>query len=261
MSTEVAGHAAYELIYKDDLPLTDAQAEALAAEYAKLGLRYEKCTWKGANCIVTKASAAEFKQFCEKKSANWQSIRERVGYGGLLNAKNNTYNPGTTFFSPGSDWNDVVALIDAKFSSTSRTAAPTPCPRPGRTPVPTTRQNKKSWWQFWKKETGYVYTSPNSLPDKGHPVICFSCGRFFDGHGPLYVDSSDASIWFCPREECIKKIRTTFADKCAWCNKPFTSANSGVAGDSLGEMYCDDTCRKKAGRSIFDFRMLTGTNL
>jgi len=128
MPIEVVGKNAYELIYKVDPPLTDVQAEALAAEYAKLGLPYKKCTWHGFNCVIIKAPAREYKAFYERKSAHWQSIQERVGYSGILMAKNNTYQPHRTSFSPGSDWDAVVAFIEANFSST---------------------ENKK-WWQFWK---------------------------------------------------------------------------------------------------------------
>ena len=142
MSTEVAGDTAYELIYKDDDPLTDAQAEALVTEYAKLGLRYRKCTWNGHNCVITKAPAAEYKGFCEEKSKHWQSIQERVGYSGSLCGKNNTYDPGSTFFSPGADWQDVVAFIDATYecggASTGQSKTTVSSPQP-----------KKPWWKFW----------------------------------------------------------------------------------------------------------------
>jgi len=132
MSTKVVGDTAYELIYKDDLPLTDTQAEALVAEYAKLGLRYKKCTRNGHNCVIAKAPAAEYEAFCEKKAKHWESIQERVGYSGCLCAKNNTYQPGTTSFSPGPDWNDVVAFIEANFSSSK------------------VKSGERKWWEFWK---------------------------------------------------------------------------------------------------------------
>jgi len=54
MSTEVVGDTAYELVYKDDPPLTDAQACALAAEYGKLDLHCKKATWNGINCVIAR---------------------------------------------------------------------------------------------------------------------------------------------------------------------------------------------------------------
>ena len=147
MSTEVVGDTAYDLIYKDDDPLTDAQAEALVTEYAKLGLRYRKCTWKGHNCVVTKAPAAEYKRFLDEKLKHWQSIRERVGYSGSLVSMDNTYQRGSTSFSPGPDWQDVVAFIDANFQSGDRSR---PTQGQGSRPRRAQRSSGKKWWQFWK---------------------------------------------------------------------------------------------------------------
>ncbi|MBN1621590.1 MAG: hypothetical protein JW871_03265 [Endomicrobiales bacterium] len=115
MDYKVVGDTAYALVYKQDQPLTEAQAEALAEEYAKLGVRYKKCVWKGINCVITKAPAAEFEAFCEKKKQNWKSIQERVGYSGFITVKDNTYAPGRLAFTPGPDWNEIVAFIDSNF--------------------------------------------------------------------------------------------------------------------------------------------------
>src|SRR5438552_3532529 len=90
------GDTAYELIYKEDPNLTDAQAEALAAEYSKLGLLWKKGTWKGYNCVFAKAPPEQFSQFCEKRNAQWESIRDRAGYSGYTKALNNRYRPGMT---------------------------------------------------------------------------------------------------------------------------------------------------------------------
>ncbi len=110
------GDTAFELIYKDDPPLTDAQAEALAAEYSKLGLSWKKCTWNGYNCVIAKAPEEAFNQFCEKRNSEWQSIRDRVGYDGLTIALNNRYRPGITEPSLGPErWDDVEAFIDANY--------------------------------------------------------------------------------------------------------------------------------------------------
>ncbi len=117
MSHEVMGGTAYELM-RGCPPLTDRQAEALAAEYSKLGLRYEKCTWKGENCVVTKAPAEAYKEFMARRPAI-SDIGVRIGFAGDFATSSNTYQPGLTFFSPGPDWDDKVAFIDAKFSSRS----------------------------------------------------------------------------------------------------------------------------------------------
>ena len=150
MPTEVVGDTAYQLIYKDDPPLTDAQAEALAAEYAGLGLHYKKCTWKGSNCVIIKTSADDYKKFCETEPAPWKSIQKRVGYSGYLIAKSNTYQPGTTSFSPDADWNAVVAFIEASFSPASPAAARKPQPSVNGTPARTPTDDKRKWWQFWR---------------------------------------------------------------------------------------------------------------
>ena len=117
MATEVVGDTAYELVYKDDPPLTDAQARALAAEYGKLGLHCKKARWNGLNCVIAKAPSGEYKRFSKKQSERWQAIQKRVGYSGYLNSKNNTYQPGETSFTPGEDWSDVVSFINTAFSS------------------------------------------------------------------------------------------------------------------------------------------------
>ena len=46
-----------------------------------------------------------------------------MGFSGFLDAKSNSYIPGRTQFSPGADWDEVVAFIEANFSSTSSIAA------------------------------------------------------------------------------------------------------------------------------------------
>jgi len=56
MPKEVVGNIAYELIYKSDPPLTDAQTEALADEWALLGLRYKKSKWGKYNCLIIGSS-------------------------------------------------------------------------------------------------------------------------------------------------------------------------------------------------------------
>ena len=114
------GETAYELIYKeDDPPLTDAQAEALAAEYSKLGLAWKNCTWNGYHCVIAKAPPEVFSQFCLKRRSQWEAIRDRAGFSGLTNALNNRYQPGLTDpdmnFLRGPKWKAVVALIDANY--------------------------------------------------------------------------------------------------------------------------------------------------
>lgn len=109
------GDTAYELVYKTDPPLTDTQAEALAAEYSKLGLAWKKCTWKGYNCVIAKARPEAFSSFCVKFSSEWQSIRDRVGYDGLTIALNNRYQPGKTVKTLVPEWDDVVAFVDANY--------------------------------------------------------------------------------------------------------------------------------------------------
>lgn len=114
------GDTAYELVYKDDPGLTDAQAEALATEYSKLGFPWRKGTWKGYNCVFAKASPEQFNQFCKKMDSAWQSIRERVGYSGYAHGLNNRYQPGRTepdmrFIS--GEWKAVVAFIEANYDT------------------------------------------------------------------------------------------------------------------------------------------------
>ena len=114
------GETAYELIYKqDDPPLTPAQAEALAAEYSKLGLPWKSCTWNGYNCVIAKAPPEVFSQFCLKRRSEWEAIRDRVGYNGLTDALNNRYEPGRTVpdmnLLSGPRWKAVVAFIDANY--------------------------------------------------------------------------------------------------------------------------------------------------
>ena len=82
MATKVYGPTPYELL---EGGLTDAQADALVAEYAKLGLRYKKCTTRGI-CLITKAPAAEYELFLtrlrqEGKAINATTVRDRGSTG------------------------------------------------------------------------------------------------------------------------------------------------------------------------------------
>jgi hypothetical protein len=138
------GDTAYELIYKEDPDLTEAQAEALAAEYSKLGLPWKKCKWNGHNSVIAKASPQSFNRFCERRGAEWQSIRDRVGYSGLTIALNNRYQPGVTepdmAFLSGPEWKAVVASIKANYDAR---------PIERGTGTGSAAQPKKSWWRFW----------------------------------------------------------------------------------------------------------------
>ena len=117
---EIVGDTAYELMSN----LTNSQAKALVAEYAKLGLLYKKSKWKGSSCIITKAPAGEYKRFAREKEQHWQSIKKRVGYGNSCLSYSNQYVRGQTLFSPGGEWNDIVTFIEDRLS--------------------------KRWWQFWR---------------------------------------------------------------------------------------------------------------
>lgn len=134
------GDTAYELIYRDDPPLTDAQAESLAAEYSQLGLPWRKAPWNGYNCVIAKAPPEAFSQFCVKRNADWQSIRDRVGYDGSTKALNNRYQPGFTQHNLGPEWDDVVDFIEANYKSRiiKRGGDAGFAGRP-----------KKPWWRFW----------------------------------------------------------------------------------------------------------------
>jgi len=117
MSVQVAGDTAYDFTYKDDPPFTDAQIDAMIAEYANLGLRWVRCTWNGVDGLAVKAPAAEYIQFTGLRLDCWADIRERVGYSGLFSSYNNSYRPGQTSFAPRPDWSEVVALIDAVYDA------------------------------------------------------------------------------------------------------------------------------------------------
>lgn len=140
MSKQVVGNTAYALLYKNDPPLTDAQTDDLIAEYARLGLRWVKCTWNGVNALVVKAPAAAYVLFDDRYAGSWQSIRERVGYSGGFISHNNCYMPGSTAFVGGKDWNDVVAFIDKVYDLASA----------ARRETEDQAMPKKRWWQFWK---------------------------------------------------------------------------------------------------------------
>lgn len=115
MSTRIDGDTAYELLFKDENdPLTEAQAEAMVTEYEKLGLLYKKSMWKGLNCVITKAPAAEYLAFIERIAKDWESIRERIGYSGLLYSNNNTYDD-RAMFTPDAEWQGIIDLINANF--------------------------------------------------------------------------------------------------------------------------------------------------
>lgn len=117
------GDIAYELVFKDDPPFTDAQAKALAAEYSKLGLRWKKCVWNGHNCVIVKAPPHQLSQFCCNLSTCWNSIRDRVGYRGLFHRVTNRYEPersdsglDRSFFCR-QEWLELVAFIDANYEA------------------------------------------------------------------------------------------------------------------------------------------------
>jgi hypothetical protein len=134
---EIVGDTAYELMSN----LTDSQANALVAEYAKLGLLYKTGNWKGSSCIITKAPAGEYKRFAGERGQHWQSIKKRVGYGNSCPSYSNEYVPGETSFAPGREWNDIVAFIEANFSPHAEKAM--------QSSLNSLDRLSKRWWQFW----------------------------------------------------------------------------------------------------------------
>jgi hypothetical protein len=89
-------------------------------------------------------------------------------------------------------------------------------------------------------------------------VTCSACGTVFDGHGPVFVDSSGGERWFCSKRECIDKISAVLGGKCTWCGRPLSSAEAAVTGSSLGDRYCSEDCRHKCGKATGDAQRRMG---
>lgn len=98
-----------------------------------------------------------------------------------------------------------------------------------------------------KSVTGHCYQG--RVPQRGEGVICFACGKTFDGHGPVLVDIMGRERWFCPEKKCMDKIGEVFAGKCTWCEKPLPTAGPQITGSSMGDNFCSEPCRESCGRA------------
>ena len=98
--------------------------------------------------------------------------------------------------------------------------------------------------------SGHYYQG--RVPQKGESVICFACGKTFDGRGPVFVDILGRERWFCPEQECIEKIKKTFAGKCAWCEKQLGEFGPEITGTTMGDKFCSKSCQQSCGEAIGD---------
>ena len=104
--------------------------------------------------------------------------------------------------------------------------------------------------------TGHYYQG--RVPQRGEGVICFACGKTFDGNGPLWVDIMARERWFCPEETCIAKIRDAFAGKCTWCEEPLPASGPEITGSGMGDNFCSESCRDNCGMAIDKTRRRMG---
>ena len=128
-------------------------------------------------------------------------------------------------------------------------------PAPPTTP-PQVAKTRESKGGIVAAMAGHYYQG--RVPQRGERVICFACGKEFDGHGPVWVDSSGRERWFCPDGKCMDRIKDVFAGKCVWCQQPLPQSSSAITGSGMGDHFCSESCREACGSATGDAQRRMG---